>query len=223
MPVTVNGALCGDPNSQYPNEPCTSVTLCSPSQPSNCQTINNILVDTGSVGLRIYSSVITIPLDPITTGSLNLAECIQFGDGSSEWGQIEYAYVKLGSEPAVAEPIHVVNSNFAVPPSICSSSQSVPDTSPQSTGFNGILGVGLFVQDCGAECVKNASNYQYFSCANTDCSCGAMVSLGAQLQNPVALLPVNNNGVILDLPSVSSTGATSVTGSLIFGIRHSDE
>lgn len=51
MTVTVNGSLC-DPNvqNQYPNEPCTSVQVCTPG--GSCATINNLLVDTGSVGLR---------------------------------------------------------------------------------------------------------------------------------------------------------------------------
>jgi hypothetical protein len=38
------------------------------------------------------------------------------------------------------------------------------------------------------------------------------------VQNPVTLFPTDNNGTIIELPSVAASGASSVTGSLIFGI-----
>jgi hypothetical protein len=38
-----------------------------------------------------------------------------------------------------------------------------------------------------------------------------------QVQNPVALFPQNNNGLVVQLPAVSA-GAPTVSGSLIFGI-----
>ncbi len=219
MPVTVNGALCGSSSAQYANKPCTSVTVCSPNNPESCQTINNILLDTGSSGLRLFSSVLNVSLTPITSGSENLAECVQFGDGSSEWGQVEYAYIQLGNEPAVHQPILVINSSYATPPALCSSSQSIPDTGPQQAGFNGILGVGGFAQDCGSVCVRTANNGQYYSCNGTNCSCGATVALAAQIQNPVSLLPSDNNGVLLALPAVNSlSGVTSLSGNLYLGI-----
>ena len=39
-----------------------------------------------------------------------------------------------------------------------------------------------------------------------------------QVQNPVATLPADNNGVVLQFPSVSYEGASSVSGYLILGI-----
>ena len=216
--VTVNGSTCGGNSSQYPNEPCVQVTICSPSDPNNCQTINNILLDTGSYGLRIFSSVINVPLTPITSNGNNLAECVQYGDGSSQWGQVQYAYVQLAGEPKVALPIMTVNPNYATPPSACSTAQSTPDVSPSQTGFNGILGVGLFKEDCGNNCANQFSNGQYFSCNGSNCSCGAKVSLAAQVQNPVASIPTDNNGVIVSLPSVPAAGAASISGSMYLGI-----
>ena len=79
MLVTLGGTtLCGVKG--YDNEPCTSITLCAPGT-SNCQTITDILVDTGSVGLRIFSSVITVELTPVIDAASNkpLAQCAQFG------------------------------------------------------------------------------------------------------------------------------------------------
>jgi hypothetical protein len=44
------------------------------------------------------------------------------------------------------------------------------------------------------------------------------VPLANQVQNPIWLLPSGNNGLVLTLPSVPSTGARTVSGSLILGI-----
>src|SRR4029077_3563647 len=40
-----------------------------------------------------------------------------------------------------------------------------------------------------------------------------------KVQNPVALLPVDNNGVALSLPLPPVSGAGSLTGQLVFGIN----
>src|SRR5579885_1364060 len=104
MSVTVNGSLCGPASDQYANEPCGSVTICVPGT-SNCQTISNLLIDTGSSGLRVFSSVVTLPLTTVSSGSGTLAECVAFGDGSTMWGPIATAAVQMGGEPAVNVPI----------------------------------------------------------------------------------------------------------------------
>jgi membrane-associated protease RseP (regulator of RpoE activity) len=88
---------------------------------------------------------------------------------------------------------------------------------PADAKFNGILGVGLFAQDCGPVCQTSAGNGQYFSCSGSKCS-GTTVIAQNQVQNPVASLPVDKNGVIVELPSVPLSGASSITGSLVLGI-----
>src|SRR5208282_965890 len=50
-------------------------------------------------------------------------------------------------------------------------------------------------------------------------SCATIaVPLVNQLQNPVSLFAADNNGVLIQLPSVGATGAATVSGSVIFGI-----
>lgn len=222
MQVTVNGSLCGAPGSQYANEPCVAVTICSPGT-TQCQTINNILLDTGSYGLRVFGSALQVPLQPVTNNNQNVAECVGFGDGSSEWGQVEYADVVLGSEPASHVPIQVIQADYATAPGPCSASQSRPDTSPAQTGFNGILGVGLYGEDCGSTCADDASNGQYYVCTGSTCT-ESELSESLQVTNPVALIPkdssgiADNNGVLLRLPDVASDGDDNATGWLVLGI-----
>lgn len=57
----------------------------------------------------------------------------------------------------------------------------------------------------------------YYACSGAVCN-GTKIPLASQVQNPVALLPQDNNGVIVQLPSVSSGGAPSVNGTLVLGI-----
>jgi hypothetical protein len=207
LTITVNGSLCSG-NPTYANEPCVSVTICAPGT-NNCQTIDDILLDTGSYGLRIFNQAFTVPLTQVTSGSGLLAECVQFGDGSSVWGPVQMAGVILGNEPAVQIPVQVVNQGFGTPPSQCTGPNSRPDTSPSEANYNGILGVGLFAQDTGL----------YFSCsgAASGSPCAATTA-NANVSNPVAALPVDNNGVIVQLPALPAVGAGSASGSLILGI-----
>ena len=191
----------------FANELCTQVTICQPNT-SNCQTITDVLVDTGSSGLRIFASAVTVDLP-----SNNLGECMYFVSGA-EWGRVQTVDVILGGEPAVLVPIHVIDPTFAgqytstgqpAASNICG--VAVVDSSPSQAGFNGILGIGLFPFDGGA----------YYNCASFSCA-AVSVSASQQVQNPVGLLPVDNNGVIVALPSVPASGSLSLTGSLILGI-----
>ncbi|MEI6789635.1 MAG: DUF3443 family protein [Myxococcaceae bacterium] len=214
--VTVNGSRCG--TTQYVNQPCVSVTV-------NGQVINNILLDTGSFGLRVFKSVLKTSLTQAKADDgKDLAECVQFGDGSSQWGPVMMASVQLGGEKAVNVPIMVVDSTYPGDPG-CSTSKNQPsDVGPEDASFNGILGVGLFAQDCGLGCTAAASKSSgssyspYYSCDGIGKCSQTTVALANQVQHPGALLAQNNNGVILSLPAVPDTGAASVEGCLYFGI-----
>ncbi len=215
--LTVNGSTCDSSIGPYINEPCVSVTVCTPGT-SACVTINGILLDTGSYGLRIFKQALgSVPLTQVTSGSGSLAECVQYADGTSDWGPVQMANVILGNEQAVQVPIQVIESTFGAIPASCGPSGGyTPDQSPSDTGFNGILGVGPFVQDCGSTCV-NSSVGQYYTCLGSNCS-GTTVPLSNQVSNPVASLPTDNNGLIVEIPTVAAGGAASVSGSLVLGI-----
>ena len=218
MSITVNGAFCQGTGSQYPNEPCVQVTICSPTTGECQEPIDNILLDTGSYGLRVYQSEVKVPLTQVNADNGGeLAECVQFGDGSSEWGPVQYADLKLGKQPKVRVPIHLINYRYAKAPSRCSRAESTPDVSPTQTGFKGILGVGMLIPDCGDACEVDVGNGQYYSCGPTGCV-ASTASAAKQVSNPVALLPRDNNGVILHFPPVDPNGAPNVDGTLTFGI-----
>ena len=63
-----------------------------------------------------------------------------------------------------------------------------------------------------------ASNGYYFYCNGSNCTNGTTVSLSNQVTNPVAMLPVDNNGVLVQLPGVALGGVASLSGYLILGI-----
>lgn len=206
------------------NVPFVSVTVCAPGT-SICQTIDHIQVDTGSYGLRIISSVlepnILSALPAELSGGSVLAECTIFGDGYS-WGSVRNADVSISSEKASSLPIQVIG-DTSVPntPQACSDVGVTAENTVAAFGANGILGVGLFAQDCGQVCADNTTTTPqfYYACPTAGGACTATsVALTAQVTNPVSAYPTDNNGVIIQLPDVGQNGALTATGALVFGI-----
>ena len=197
----------------------TTVTICAPGSRSNCQSVDHVLVDTGSIGLRIISSLLSPSLLLRQQTDVNgnpVAECGQFADGYT-WGPVKVADVNMSEEQARAVPIQVIGDPaFSVVPASCSSIGPA-ENSVQTLGANGVLGVGVFQQDCGLICAQSAIPGTYYICPSSGCQ-ETQADLTQQLQNPIGMFSLDNNGVIIALPSVPFTGAVSVSGSMIFGI-----
>jgi Protein of unknown function (DUF3443) len=223
-----NGA--GDIDSPY-----ATVTLCQPNT-NTCATIDNVLVDTGSYGIRILASVlassglnlanIADPNDSTNT----IAECVPFVSGYT-WGPMAEATVQIGGETATSVPINVLNDDGSYIPGVPSGCTALTVnksiSSVQGLHANGILGVGIFSYDCGGSCAQcaaatggcSSSNTIYYSCNSTSGICSpAQVALNAQARNPVVSFATDNNGVILQLPAIASSGVPSAVGSITFGI-----
>ncbi len=201
-----------------------SVTVCAPGT-SNCQTIPNIAVDTGSMGLRILKSTlpptVTLAQQNGPTGN-PLVECAQFVSFFT-WGPVMTADVKMAGEVASSAPIQVIgeaNTGFPNIPSTCSNSAPANGDSVQGLQANGILGVGVFAQDCGGACAPGTTNNPnfYYECPPSAACAPTTVALTQQVPNPVIMFANDNNGTILQLPAVSPDGAPSVSGTLVFGI-----
>jgi len=198
----------------------TSVTVCAPGATTNCQTIDHIQIDTGSTGLRIISSVLSsaLSLRQQNDASGNpIVECAQFVDGFS-WGPVKIADVRLAGEVASSVPIQVIGDPaFAAIPSACAN-VGPPENTVDAFGANGVLGVGIFLQDCGSACVQSTFPGYYYVCpASASCQ-PARVTLAQQLQHPVALFASDNNGIIINMPSVPAAGAATASGTMTFGI-----
>ena len=200
------------------NEAFTSVTVCVPGT-NTCQTIDHILVDTGSSGLRLLSSVLTLPLPPQNDSSGNPLDECQLILGGYAWGPVALADIVLAGEKAASAPMQVMIPAIGAPPvpGTCSSRTAGPNlgNSVSDLKANGVLGVGLFQKDCGTLCTT--SNLVYYDCPASGCT-PTSVTLPQQVPNPVTMLSYDNNGVMLFLPSVPAGGVTTVNGSLIFGI-----
>ena len=215
LPVQVNLGV----NNDYANGLFTSVTVCVPGT-TNCQTINDVLVDTGSYGLRLLASQVSLQLPASQDGSGNpLGECVQFAS-SFNWGPVVTADVQLAGEKAQSVPMQLLGqASFAAPPTACASGGVPENDSQQTLEANGVLGIGVFRYDCGPSCEPGSSSTPpvYFGCPSSGCA-PVLIAQQNQVQNPVPLFGQDNNGVIVRLPAVAAGGALAVNGSLIFGI-----
>ncbi len=218
VPITVDGGPAAAAG--IINVPYVSVKVCVPPGTADCKTIDHVLVDTGSSGLRLVQSALGgLNLPPITdTGGNALGECVQFADGSA-WGSVRQADIHLSEEVASAVSIQVIGDSpggVATPPGDCSATGTNENT-VALLGANGILGVGLFTNDCDACLILPVIPATYYSCSASSCI-NAQVTSAQVVKNPVALFAKDNNGVVVDLPAVGAAGATNLAGSLIFGI-----
>jgi Protein of unknown function (DUF3443) len=216
------------------NLPYVTVTVCTPGSTTQCATIDHVLLDTGSYGLRLLKSKVAavgLPSVPVAADPNNgtpagdAAECYAFVLGAV-WGPLATADVQMGGETASSVNIQVID-DAAVPaqpvPQNCNQqAQGTLLNSASMLQANGILGVGVVGVDCGITCMTNtyAGGYiVYYSCPPGGAACQAAgLPLASQVQNPVAHFAVNNNGTMIVMPAVPELGAMVARGRLVFGI-----
>lgn len=209
------------------NVPYTSVTICSPGSATLCQTIDHVLVDTASVGLRIIASVLdpnVVPaqsFDPVSGNALR--QCVQFADGTT-WGSIVLADVHLANRMIASLPVNLLGDAAAGPvPTSCATNRI--ENTVATFGAKGVLGVGHFLRDCGADCAARAIVGGYYACStptstkvSTNVCVPTAVPSEIQVPNPIAMLASENNGIVIMMNGVAPPGAVGANGTLAFGL-----
>lgn len=216
------------------NSPYVTITVCAPGSTSNCQTIDHVLLDTGSTGLRLEAAVLTpallAALTPETDPAGNpVGECYEFVE-NYVFGSVRIGDFSIGGESVAAMPMQVIGdtaTGLATVPATCSATGGQNMTTVQQLGANGIIGVGLAATDCATTCTTttggSTGGVMYYDCPPSGCS--TIIARNAvtsapfeQLPNPVAAFPVDNNGTVLTLPAVPALSARPVIGTITFGI-----
>ena len=226
--ITVDGGVVA--TNIYPNGGFTSVTVCTPGSTTNCTTVDGILVDTGSVGLRVLASALNgLSLTPIASGGGTLNNCVAFVDGSFLWGQVVTADVHLNGlttgtgEVASSLPLQLVAdpTSFAIP-TTCNNG-GIDEDNQIGLGANGIIGIGPEPNDCtfgGQDFCTGVppTGDPYYSCSGSSCV-AASVPLAQQVANPITGFTAtgDDNGSAILFQAVTG-GEPTVTGTMIFGI-----
>jgi hypothetical protein len=236
-PIVMDGGPAGELN-----VPFVSVTVCSPGT-ATCQTVDHVILDTGSTGLRLVASVLdsNLALPAETDGSGNpLRECYAYVT-SYVWGSMVTADVSIAGQNQPNLPVHLIGDDAAgAPATQCTSvanadfasfinqatATSMLTNTVAAFGANGILGVSpTGAQDCGVYCAPGTTqsasflaNY-YYSCPTSTTCAPTTAALGSQASNLIALLNGGQvNGIGISLPAVAGPGATTASGTLTLGV-----
>ena len=205
------------------NHAYVTIKVCASGQ-TQCGSIDHVLVDTGSSGLRLVRSVlatggVTLSGETDSQGQA-IEECMTFGGGQT-WGPVALADVTVAGEVAAKLPVQIMDdTNAGAPaPATCGANGTLMND-VSGFGANGVFGVGVFAQDCGSACVSPATPLAfYYGCTSAGACTAENIALGSQVTNPVALLTTDNNGIIVSLPNLqNANGDATLTGELIFGI-----
>ena len=210
-----------------------TITLCTPGSTTECQDIDHVQVDTGSTGLRLAHEALSgtatprAVLDPRT--GMPLLQCAVFADGYT-WGSVVRADVVIAGRRTSGMSLGIIADPAAGPaPDTCSGGSGPDQGTVAALAANGILGVGVFLEDCGSFCttdVPSGGAAPYYVCSGTgggSSSCTpTTVALTDQISNPLGLLASDNNGLQIQLQGAAAPGVTSVSGTLVFGLGTSD-
>jgi hypothetical protein len=206
------------------NVPYISVTVCLPGT-TTCQTVDHVLLDTGSTGLRLLAGALpanfTLPQVNNATGGTPLWECLQFVDAYS-WGSVRTADIKIANGTASNQPVQLIGDpSVLTAPTDCTNHGALASLNTvESFGANGVVGVNVFHYDCDTACTDAAKIVPaaYYSCpAGVACS-GSAAALADQIQNPIYNFAADNNGLTIILPPAGTAGRLKLSGSLVLGV-----
>jgi len=207
LPVVVDRGV----NESAPlNRPFVTVTLCVPGT-NTCQTIDHVLLDSGSDGLRVPASVLanrsSYP-QLMSPTSQPLYTCANYAAGY-DFGSVNTADVKLGGLTAKAVPFQIIDDSqpqIGIPDS-CNSSGSYFDF--VAAGQNAIVGIRNWVYD----------EDRSYTCNDGGCTEINNLPESMLIGSPIIRIPGNNNGASIQFPSVPANGAQSFIGVLTIGIN----
>ncbi|MCW6507443.1 DUF3443 family protein [Lichenifustis flavocetrariae] len=195
------------------NRLVVSITLCEPGT-DRCATVDDIMVDTGSTGLRLEASALPseFRLPPfLGPDGKSLAECLRFVHDDA-WGPLFRADLRIGGMTVPGLPIQII----ADDPRPC------PDGCPISTAkptSNGTLGIGPHLLDCQGDCLQDPSRPGVFEQEGGSWRpIRGSVPAASRLPNPISLFPNHRNGVVFDLPAVPARDTNEIVGTLTFGV-----
>lgn len=211
-----------NPSGGYANILFTTISICQPGT-SNCTSLDHVMVDTGSSGLRIIAGELPtgFTLPGATSGGKSVYECLPFV-ASYAWGSVATADLELAGEKAASLPVQIIDNTTA--PATCSGTVATSGSTAVQTvndlGARAILGVGNFGADCGSYCTTVQKFDLYFACSSSTSSSCTQVGLPVtqQVPNPVQLFSSDNNGVVIQMASVGTGGEASASGTMYFGI-----
>jgi hypothetical protein len=213
LPITVDRGT----NGAAVNVPFVSVVICEPGT-DNCRTIDHVLVDTASDGLRLTAAAtggLSLPAVTNTSGAA-VGECAQFATGHV-WGAVRRADLRLAGERAGSIPVQVAFDPDPIYTAVPDACRRTGAEISLGAGSNGILGVGMLTRDCGIACASSTAPGVYYACAAAGCT-PTTLPLTSQVANPVPLFATNNNGVAVVLPAVPIGGTGTLSGALVFGV-----
>ncbi len=196
------------------NRMVVQVSVCVPGTRS-CATIDDVMIDTGSTGLRLEASAVPSWLRlpaVLGPGHEPLAECLRFV-GDDAWGPLERVDLRIGGLMASGLPIQIIGDMAAAQPASCPRSEVDPTS-------NGTLGIGTHLTDCEGECRQSEADPIYFDCKRGHCDpLEGRVGEAYRLPNPIAFFDRHDNGVVFDLPDAAGEGSLDSVGTLTIGVE----
>lgn len=199
------------------NRLVVSLTICEPGT-DRCARVDDVLVDTGSAGLRIAADALPPGFRPppaLGPDGRPLAECLHYLHDVA-WGAVHRVDLRIGGLAVPDLPVQIVDGEAQPRPHACPASDARPTA-------NGTLGIGPELSDCPGRCLQSTDRPLVFACGPGGCEpIPGRIDPADRLPNPVARMALHGNGIVIELPSAPAGGAVSVAGTLTFGIGTAD-